>query len=59
MVAVQEWNVTNADNKIIKVICTSKKAPVSIAFSELKYLFPKSYFFLKIKKGKIKKVKEV
>ena len=58
MTKLQVWNVINVDNEIIKSICTSKGAPSIIAFNRLKFLFPKTYFFLKLKKGKKIKVIE-
>lgn len=51
MIKLQVWNVINVDNEIIKSIYTSKGAPSIIAFNKLKFLFPKTYFFLKLKKG--------
>ena len=58
MTKLQVWNIINTGNEIIKVICTSNGAPNIIAFNKLKFLFPKTYFFLKLKKGKKIKINE-
>ena len=58
MTKLQVWNIINGNNEIIKIIFTSNGAPDIIAFNNLKFLFPKTYFLLKLKKGKKIKINE-